>query len=188
MEVNTKAGQIFLDEPAVDPRQDPDVIGQIRDQETASIAARRQHRTHGLPTVHQRRRHSPVPLLDLRPHDRLPAGVLGQPSAHLRRVQGAVKPKRSSRESNLPADKSTPTGVPRIPNRLQQCGDWRFRRTGILSFLSGLPMREMIRENPSINKIKAEARKNGMIYLQEDGLRQVIQGRTSIEELLRGVK
>ena len=30
-----------------------------------------------------------------------------------------------------------------------------------------------------INKIKAEARKNGMIYLQEDGLRQVIQGRTS---------
>jgi general secretion pathway protein E len=49
-------------------------------------------------------------------------------------------------------------------------------------------MREMIRENPSINKIKAEARKNGMIYLQEDGLRQVIQGRTSIEELLRVVK
>jgi type II secretory ATPase GspE/PulE/Tfp pilus assembly ATPase PilB-like protein len=49
-------------------------------------------------------------------------------------------------------------------------------------------MRDMIRENPSINKIKAEARKNGMIYLQEDGLRQVIQGRTSIEELLRVVK
>jgi general secretion pathway protein E len=49
-------------------------------------------------------------------------------------------------------------------------------------------MRDMIRENPSINAIKAEARKNGMIYLQEDGLRQVIQGRTSIDELLRVVK
>ncbi len=46
----------------------------------------------------------------------------------------------------------------------------------------------MIRENPSINEIKAEARKNGMIYLQEDGLRQVIQGKTSIDELLRVVK
>ena len=34
----------------------------------------------------------------------------------------------------------------------------------------------------------AEARKNGMIYLQEDGLRQVIQGKTSIDELLRVVK
>ena len=33
--------------------------------------------------------------------------------------------------------------------------------------------------------IKAEARKNGLIYIQEDGLRQVILGRTSIEELLR---
>ncbi len=39
-----------------------------------------------------------------------------------------------------------------------------------------------------INKLKAEARKNGMIYLQEDGLRQVIQGKTSIDELLRVVK
>jgi general secretion pathway protein E len=27
-----------------------------------------------------------------------------------------------------------------------------------------------------------------MIYLQEDGLRQVIQGKTSIDELLRVVK
>ena len=49
-------------------------------------------------------------------------------------------------------------------------------------------MRDMIRENPSINKIKAEAVKNGMFSLQQDGLRQVIQGRTSIEELLRVVK
>jgi type II secretory ATPase GspE/PulE/Tfp pilus assembly ATPase PilB-like protein len=49
-------------------------------------------------------------------------------------------------------------------------------------------MRELIRENPSVKAIKDEARKNGMIYLTEDGLRQVIQGRTSIEELMRVVK
>ena len=52
----------------------------------------------------------------------------------------------------------------------------------------GMRPRELLRENPSLTKIKAEARKGGMIYLQEDGLRQVIQGRTSIEELLRVVK
>src|SRR5947199_8461570 len=62
-------------------------------------------------------------------------------------------------------------------------------RTGIFELLIITePMRDMIRENPSINAIKAEARKNGMIYLQEDGLRQVIQGKTSIDELLRVVK
>ena len=53
---------------------------------------------------------------------------------------------------------------------------------------TGLKPRDLIRENPSINAIKSEARKNGMIYLQEDGLRQVIQGKTSIDELLRVVK
>jgi general secretion pathway protein E len=72
----------------------------------------------------------------------------------------------------------------------QQCdGTGYFGRTGIYELLViSEPLREMLRENPSINKIKAEARKNGMINLQEDGLRQVIQGRTSIEELLRVVK
>ena len=68
-------------------------------------------------------------------------------------------------------------------------GTGYFGRTGIYELLIITEaLRDMIRENPSINKIKAEARKNGMIYLQEDGLRQVIQGRTSIEELLRVVK
>ena len=62
-------------------------------------------------------------------------------------------------------------------------------RTGIFELLILTDaMRDMIRENPSLNAIKAEARKNGMIYLQEDGLRQVIQGKTSIKELLRVVK
>ncbi len=68
-------------------------------------------------------------------------------------------------------------------------GTGYFGRSGIYELLVLTEsMREMIRENPSQNKIKAEARKGGMIYLQEDGLRQVIQGRTSIEELLRVVK
>ena len=40
----------------------------------------------------------------------------------------------------------------------------------------------------NLNAIKAEAVKTGMKYLQEDGLRQVIEGKTSIQELLRVCK
>ena len=46
-------------------------------------------------------------------------------------------------------------------------------------------IRDMLRENPNLNAIRQEAVKNGMKYLQEDGLRQVIEGKTSIQELLR---
>ena len=37
-------------------------------------------------------------------------------------------------------------------------------------------------------KLKAEARKGGMLYMQEEGLRLVVKGITSIDELLRVVK
>ena len=49
-------------------------------------------------------------------------------------------------------------------------------------------MRKLIREDAPVNAIKAEARKNGMLYLQEEGLRLVIRGVTSIQELMRVVK
>jgi len=39
-----------------------------------------------------------------------------------------------------------------------------------------------------MNALKQEAIKNGMEFLQEDGLRQVIKGKTSIQELLRVAK
>jgi len=96
------------------------------------------------------------------------------------------------KKANLPVDKvdvfyRRPENSEQV---CQQCGGTGyFGRTGIFELLVITePIRELLRENPSQNRIKAEARKNGMIYLQEDGLRQVIQGRTSIEELLRVVK
>ena len=46
-------------------------------------------------------------------------------------------------------------------------------------------IRDMIRDNPNLNAIRQESVKSGMKYLQEDGLRQVIEGKTSIQELLR---
>ncbi len=60
-----------------------------------------------------------------------------------------------------------------------QCGGTGYLgRTGIFELL--IMRRADARRDPrgpSLNAIKAEARKNGMIYLQEDGLRQVIRGK-----------
>ena len=49
-------------------------------------------------------------------------------------------------------------------------------------------IRELIRDNMSLPAIKAAARKNGMTTMKEEGLRLVMLGTTTIEELLRVVK
>ena len=49
-------------------------------------------------------------------------------------------------------------------------------------------LRDLIRETPNMTAIKAEARKNGMLYMKEEGLRLVVKGTTSIDELLKIVK
>ena len=46
----------------------------------------------------------------------------------------------------------------------------------------------MIRDSAAITQIKAEARKNGMLYMREEGLRLVVKGITSVDEMLRVVK
>ena len=45
-----------------------------------------------------------------------------------------------------------------------------------------------IRDKAALSVLKAEARKAGMLYMQEEGLRLVVKGITSIDELLRVVK
>jgi general secretion pathway protein E len=203
MEVNTKAGQTFATSLRSILRQDPDVImiGEIRDQETASIACQAANTGHMVfSTVHSNDAVTAVfRLLDLGVEPFMIAsaltGVLGQRLVRLLcdACKEPYKPKPEFlKKANLPVDK-VDVFYRRPENPEQVCatcgGTGYFGRTGIYELLVLTEtMREMIRENPSLSKIKAEARKGGMIYLQEDGLRQVIQGRTSIEELLRVVK
>jgi general secretion pathway protein E len=49
-------------------------------------------------------------------------------------------------------------------------------------------VRDMVREKQSMSTVKAEARKGGMLYMKEEGLRLVVKGVTSLDELLRVVK
>ncbi len=203
MEVNTKAGATFASMLRSILRQDPDVImiGEIRDQETASIACQAANTGHMVfSTVHSNDAVTSLfRLLDLGVEPFMIAsalsGVMGQRLVRLLcdQCKEPYKPKPEFlKKANLPADKvNVFYRRPENPEVVcPQCGGTGyFGRTGIYELLVvNESIREMIRENPSINKIKAEARKAGMIYLQEDGLRQVIQGRTSIEELLRVVK
>jgi general secretion pathway protein E len=203
MEVNTKAGQTFATSLRSILRQDPDVImiGEIRDQETATIACQAANTGHMVfSTVHSNDTITALfRLLDLGVEPFMIASaltaVLGQRLVRqlCDTCKEPYKPKPEFlKKANLPADKvdvfyRKPT-EPQQP--CPQCGGTGYLgRTGIFELLVITEsMRDLIRENPSINAIKAEARKNGMIYLQEDGLRQVIQGKTSIDELLRVVK
>jgi general secretion pathway protein E len=203
MEVNTKAGATFASMLRSILRQDPDVImvGEIRDQETASIACQAANTGHMVfSTVHSNDAVTALfRLLDLGVEPFMIASalsaVLGQRLVRnlCEACKEPYKPKPEFlKKANIPTDK-VDVFYRRPENPEQVCpqcgGTGYFGRTGIFELLVLTEaMRDLIRENPSINKIKAEARKNGMIYLQEDGLRQVIQGRTSIEELLRVVK
>lgn len=203
MEINTKSGQTFAGSLRSILRQDPDVImiGEIRDQETATIACQAATTGHLVfSTVHSNDTVTALfRLLDLGVEPFMIASalsaVLGQRLVRTlcEACKEPYKPKPEFlKKANLPADKvDVFYRPPQNPELVcPQCGGTGYLgRTGIFEFLVITePMREMLRENPSPNAIKAEARKNGMIYLQEDGLRQVIQGRTSIDELLRVVK
>jgi type II secretory ATPase GspE/PulE/Tfp pilus assembly ATPase PilB-like protein len=69
----------------------------------------------------------------------------------------------------------------------EACGGVGYlRRTGIFDLLIVTDkIRELIRENPDIQEIRKVATASGLRTLFEDGSRLVIEGETSIQELLR---
>ncbi len=212
IEINPKAGKTFASELRSILRQDPDVImvGEIRDRETAEIACQAAQTGHMVfTTLHANDSVTAIiRLLDLgvQPATLASAisGVLAQRLVRVLCPKCKVRYKPSPdvlRKANLPADKIKffyrPPGAddePKAPETANgekavcaNCGGTGYRgRTGIFEFLVvNDRLRELIRENPNVNAIKQEAVKGGLRFLQEDGLRQVIQGKTSIQELLR---
>jgi type II secretory ATPase GspE/PulE/Tfp pilus assembly ATPase PilB-like protein len=62
-------------------------------------------------------------------------------------------------------------------------------RTGVYELLVVTePIARLIGEGASINRIKSECRKNRMYYLQEEALLKVIDGTTSMQEVLRSLR
>jgi type II secretory ATPase GspE/PulE/Tfp pilus assembly ATPase PilB-like protein len=211
IEVNPKAGKTFATELRSILRQDPDVIyiGEIRDGETAEIACQAAQTGHVvLTTLHANDTVSALGrLIDLGVKPFLLGSaitaILGQRLVRVLcpRCKVRYKPNQEMlHKANLPADKikhfyrppDSPEEPPEgeEPEVCENCGGTGYRgRTGVFEFLVMTDrIRDLIRENPNLNAIKQEAVKGGMKYLQEDGLRAVIDGTTSIQEVLRVCK
>jgi general secretion pathway protein E len=208
IEVNLKAGKTFASELRSILRQDPDVImiGEIRDKETAEIACQAAQTGHMVfTTLHANDTVTSVGrLVDLGVQPFMLGSaltsVLGQRLVRVLCPKCKVRYKPNAdlmQRLNLPLDKIKyfyrPPGAvaegeteePKID--CDHCGNTGYHgRIGIFEFLViNDAVRALIRDNPNLNAIKQEAVKSGMRYLYEDGLQQVIEGRTSIQELLR---
>jgi len=207
IEVNAKAGKTFASELRSILRQDPDVIyvGEIRDQETAEIACQAAQTGHlVLTTLHANDTVTALGrLLDFGVQPFMVANavsaVLGQRLVRVlcSKCKQKYKPNAELlRKANLPADKIKHFYRPpeekgaEQANACEHCGGTGYRgRTGVYELLKlNEKMRDLIRDNPNLNAIRQEAVKNGMEYLQQDGLRIVMEGETSIQEVLRVCK
>jgi type II secretory ATPase GspE/PulE/Tfp pilus assembly ATPase PilB-like protein len=202
-------GKTFATELRSVLRQDPDVImiGEIRDQETAEIACQAAQTGHlVLTTLHANDAVTALGrLIDLGLQPFMVASAVSAIiSQRLVRMlcpgcKVRYKPNPDMlRKANLPVDKikyfyrpPEPADQPATEDGAREackhCGGTGYHgRTGVFEMLVVTDrIRELIRDKPNLNTIKQEAVKAGMRYLQEDGLRQVMEGKTSIQELLR---
>lgn len=206
IEVNPKAGKTFAGELRSILRQDPDVIyiGEIRDQETAEIACQAAQTGHMVfTTLHANDTSTAVArLIDLGVAPFLISSaltaVLGQRLVRVLCPECKVKYRPNQdllRKANLPAGQikyfyRPKEEVGENEEVCENCLGTGYRgRSGVFELLEITDkIREQIKENPNITAIKQEAVRAGMKTLQEDGLRQVIEGTTSIQELLRVAK
>lgn len=203
IEINTKAGQNFAGSLRSILRQDPDIVmvGEIRDDETARIGCQAANTGHMVfSTVHANDTISALyRLIDLGVEPFLLSSalsaILGQ--RLVRKLcddcKEPYKPKAELlKQAGLPAERIDAFYRPPTDPQMQcpKCGGMGYKgRVGVFElFVITDRIREMIRDKASMTDIKAEARKNGMLYMKEEGLRLVIKGVTSIQELTANVK
>ena len=194
VQVNEKAGLTFATALRSILRQDPDVvlIGEIRDQETAQIAVQASLTGHlVLSTLHTNDAPNTVTrLVDMGMEAYKIAsalrGILAQ--RLLRRLCPHCKIKQTD---PLPA--RITQYLPGGPAELYQavgCGECAMTgyrgRFGIVEILVMTPeLERLIGRGATADQIAAAARAGGMRSLFESGVRHVVSGETSVEELLR---
>ncbi|MCA8996533.1 MAG: type II/IV secretion system protein [Planctomycetaceae bacterium] len=203
IEINTKADMTFGKSLRSILRQDPDVvmIGEIRDDETAKIACQAANTGHMVfSTVHANDTITAlyrVMDLGVEPFMLSTAisAILAQrlarrlcpnckqpykPSADLLKAVGL--PPQKIKEFYRP--------LPEAENTCTRCGGLGFKgRIGVYELLNvSERMRDMIRDKAAMSSLRNEARKDGMLYMQEEGLRLVVRGVTSVDEIRRVVK
>lgn len=175
-------------------RQDPDIvmIGEIRDLETAQIAIQASLTGHlVLATLHTNDAPSAITrLIDMGIEPYLLSsslqGVLAQ--RLVRRLcpqcrQAIAASDTECREAGL-----TPGAQPLWhAHACDACRQTGYRgRTGIYEFMAiSQELRQMIHQNAPEHEIRQHAQSTGMTSLRQDGMRWVIDGTTTLEEVLR---
>lgn len=204
IEINTKAGQTFAGSLRSVLRQDPDVvmIGEIRDEETAKVCCQAANTGHMVfSTIHANDSITALfRLIDLGVE---PFMLSSSISAILAQRLGrklcphckeAYKPNPDFlKQAGLSAEKVKElyrAKENKGANRCTHCSGMGYMgRIGVFELLVvNDRMREMIRETEAMSAIKAEARKAGMLTMMEEGVRLVVRGVTSVEEIVRVVK
>jgi type IV pilus assembly protein PilB len=189
-------------------RQDPDIImvGEIRDSETAFLATHAALTGHlVLSTLHTNNAIGAVPrLLDLGvPKFLIPATLNLVLAQRLVRVlcpkcKKKVRAKRNIETLILKELEDLPEKIKQsieIPKKIyvfepKGCKDCDFKgfvgRIGIFEILEmNRELEETILKEPSETKILKVAKQQGMITMRQDGILKVLEGKTSIEEVLR---
>lgn len=206
-QVDTEAGYTFADGLRSIVRQDPDVIlvGEIRDVETAEIAMQAALTGHLVfSTLHTNNAAGAIPrLIDfgVKPVTIAPAinAVMAQ------RLVRRLCPKCSKKEKIKPDDykliKKTFEGdnadaLPKsfsessqvsYPGKCKACNETGYSgRVGVYElFEMDNEMEKLVQKSPAISEIEDQAVKSGMLTLLQDGFLKVLEGKTSIEEVLR---
>ncbi len=189
-------------------RQDPDIIfvGEIRDEETASLAIHAALTGHlVLSTLHATTAAGVIPrLIDLgiKPYLLPPALSIALSQRLVRTLcpfcKKKTKPMKKIEEmilkeiEKLPEKIKTQIKIPSPfyiyqPVGCKKCNHTGYSgRTGVFEVLEMTKeLAEIILKEPSEAKILEEGKKQGMITMKQDGILKVIQGITTIEEVER---
>lgn len=192
-------------------RQDPDIImvGEIRDEETASLAVHSALTGHlVLSTLHTNDALGVIPrLADMGIEPFLIPSCLNIALAQrlVRTLcpdcRKKVKATKKMRDLIVEEIKDIPEEFKKnveIPDPLyiyksqgcKKCEHTGFiSRIGIFEVLSMTPgLKELILKTLSSNAIRKEAEKHGRISMRQDGILKVLEGKTTIEEVLRVTK
>jgi type IV pilus assembly protein PilB len=200
--VNNRAGLTFASCLRSILRQDPNVImvGEIRDKETAEIAMKASQTGHlVLSTLHTNDSLSAVTrLLDLGiPGFLIASSVTAILSQRLvRRLcpchrRAEVTPELAARLQSIGSIGGSASALETVgvPAGCDECDQTGYRgRIGIYEIVPfDETIRAAVRDGGKIEEVRGYARNAGMKSMQQDALDKVVQGITSVEEVMRVV-
>ncbi|MCK9393544.1 MAG: GspE/PulE family protein [Candidatus Paceibacterota bacterium] len=192
-------------------RQDPDIImvGEIRDEESASLVTQAALTGHiVLSTLHTNNAIGAVPrLIDMKIKPFLLPSTLnisiGQRLAHrlCPFCKEKIKPNKQILKeiwksiTDVPSEVKEYFNVPKTPDEVyvykpKGCPKCNMKgekgRVGIFEILKMTPeLENIILENPNEQLVGAEAKRQGMVSMRQDGILKALIGEISIEEVFR---